>query len=250
MHEMRLQRLRKKKQTKELLNTIEQLPADTSHEQIETLELQVSAKAAGSRGHAKFERRVGDVIWSTVTPSTSICPKVCICADEHLPIRTAKNHATFRHSMLEHMLQVQRILSNMVLFKCNRCKSRPPTFHPKHQPWFTLDATKHCSIEVATWDTQPPATNRTMATFHTGMCQVCSKNLRRADEEEDLKDICTFGPENNWDPLNNIDDVRFPFGRDIGELDRGALLKELRYCHDNATVTESMFVALEHMQVV
>ena len=70
------------------------------------------------------------------------------------------------------------------------------------------------------------------------------------EEEGDLRDICTFGPENNWDPLNNIDDVRFPFGRDIGELDRSALLKELRYCHDNATVTESMFVALEHMQVV
>ena len=134
IHYMRLQRLRQKKQTKELLNMTEQLPADASHEQIETLELRVSAKAAGSREDIKFERRVGDVIWSTVTPSTGICPKVCICADEHLPTRTAKNHATFRHSMLEHMLQVQRILSNMVLFKCNRCKSRFPTFHPSISP--------------------------------------------------------------------------------------------------------------------
>ena len=40
----------------------EQLPADASHEQIETLELRVSAKAAESREDIKFERRVGDVI--------------------------------------------------------------------------------------------------------------------------------------------------------------------------------------------
>ena len=68
-----------------------------------------------------------------------------------------------------------------------------------------------------------------MATFHTGMCQVCMKNLQEMEVEEgDLRDICTFGPENSWGPLNNIDDVRSPFGWDIGELDRSALLKELR----------------------
>ena len=195
VHYMRLHRLSSRKQTKELLHEVSQLPTDTSQEQIETLELRLPAENAGSREDVKFERRVGDVIWLTVTPSTSVCSNVCICADEHLPIRTAKNHATFRHSMLEHMLKVQRIFSNMVLFKCNRCKSHFPTFHPKHQPWFTLEATKHCSIEVATWDTLPPDVNRTMATFHTGICQVCARNLRHVEEDEDLQDICTFGPE-------------------------------------------------------
>ena len=138
----------------------------------------------------------------------------------------------------------------MVPFKCNICKDRFPTFHPAHRPAFALESTKHCSIEVASWDTQPPEATRTMATFHTGTCQVCAANLQRVEQNADLRGKCTFGPENSWDPLNNIDDPRFPFGRDIGGLDVSALRRELQYCHEHATVTESMFVALEHMQVV
>ena len=231
-----------------LLNALE---ASEGSGDVETLELRLAASAGGSCQEVKFERRSGHCKWRAVAPVPNLPAEVCICADEHVPIRTAKNHTVFRHSVLTQMLRVQRILSNLVLFKCTRCKSRFPTFHPLHKPWFALESTKRCSIEVASWDSQPPDSTRVLATFHTGVCQVCARSLQCVEGDDILRDVCTYGPENSWGPLNNIDDVRFPFGRDIGGVDRGKLyLKELQYCHENATVTESMFVALEHMQVV
>ena len=50
-----------------------------------------------------------------------------------------------------------------------------------------------------------------------------------------LKDVAVFSARNNWDP---------PFG-----LDEGAAYRTWRYLADNATVLESMLVALNHMQV-
>ena len=87
-----------------------------------------------------------------------------------------------------------------------------------------------------------------MATFHTGVCESCAKNLVTVADNPDLQGLCTFSAANNWDPLNDLDNVDFPFGRLIG-IDRSALIKELRYLQEHATVTEAMFTALEHMQV-
>ena len=50
-----------------------------------------------------------------------------------------------------------------------------------------------------------------------------------------LKDVAVFSAKNSWDPL---------FG-----LDEGAAYKTWRYLSQNATVLESMLVALNHMQV-
>ena len=38
----------------------------------------------------------------------------------------------------------QTILNNMVLFHCEECKNRFPTFHPNHEPDFQLDCLKNC----------------------------------------------------------------------------------------------------------
>ena len=50
-----------------------------------------------------------------------------------------------------------------------------------------------------------------------------------------VHDVATFSARNNWDPL---------FGIDVG-----AAYKEWLYLSQNATVVESMLVALDHMQV-
>ena len=59
------------------------------------------------------------------TPTRAI-----IYAERDVPLRTAKIHSKFRSDLLQQMLSAQRILGNLVLFKCNICKHRFPTFHP------------------------------------------------------------------------------------------------------------------------
>ena len=137
-------------------------------------------------------------------------------------------------------------LGNMVLFKCNVCKSRFPTFHPAYDP---SDAgvelqlrrggklgVPACSVEVASWD---PATlpsfpegeeECVIAEQCRGVCLWCQKDLDQ-QKKEGLEPVPRRSYLNDMDPCWN-----FPH-EELGDLFR------------SMTVTEARFVALEHMQI-
>ena len=139
--------------------------------------------------------------------------------------------------MLQRVHTVQRFLGNMVLFKCNVCLERFPTFHPHHTPEHTFQCTKKCNIAVAEWDTLPGETREKMATLHTGICLRCAKDAESAAKlPGPLQGVGKFSSRNNMDPL-------WGFPDDV------ALRKELRMYETGATVVETMLVALTHMQV-
>ena len=133
------------------------------------------------------------------------------------------------------MLDAQKVLSNMVLFHCKTCNERFPTWHPQHRPEFELECLKNCDVEAHEWYDMPGEERTRHATLHRGMCRRCHKSLEKVANKPLLQGVATFSARNNFDPL---------FGIDIG-----AAYKEWMYLSLNATVVESMLVALDHMQV-
>ena len=139
----------------------------------------------------------------------------------------------------------------MLLFTCNHCRERFPTFHPAYVPppaiAKDMEMLKHgkdgvaaCNIEVASWDDLPPLDLADgVALCCTGTCLRCKR-----DEDEQLKDlggdadqgqvVLLRSAENHMDPWH-----RFP--RDAKD--------ELKTLFDGATLVEAMLVALDHMQV-
>ena len=63
----------------------------------------------------------------------------------------------------------------------------------------------------------------------------CRKNLEKVAGKPVVDEVATFSARNNWVPI---------FGLDVG-----AAYKEWLYLSQNATVVESMLIALNHMQV-
>ena len=123
----------------------------------------------------------------------------------------------------------------MVLFHCTTCNNRFPTFHPDHMPNFQPECFKDCSVDGHEWHNRPESKTTQHATLHRGLCKRCHKSLQKAAEKPLLHEVATFSARNNWDPL---------FGLDVG-----AAYKEWLYLSQNATVVESMLIALNHMQV-
>ena len=96
----------------------------------------------------------------------------------------------------------------MVLFKCNECKNRFPTWHPDYPcPLQKLQCLKTCPIDVAPedFDTKPEGENR-FATFHTGICQRCRRNLDKHIGDPVLEGVSTFSAKNNMDFVHGMDD--------------------------------------------
>ena len=100
------------------------------------------------------------LVQSPLSNSPPAPEHVSICPGSAVPIRTAKIHMTFRKKLLERMLEASRVLGNMVLFKCNVCHSRFPTFHPAYFPPPAIakdmellrhrkDCVAACSVEVS-----------------------------------------------------------------------------------------------------
>jgi len=133
------------------------------------------------------------------------------------------------------MLDGQRVLGNMVLFHCECCNNRFPTWHPRHKPEFELQCLKTCSIDVHTWKTQPGDETTQHATLHHGICMRCHKSKEKVKDDPLLQEVATFSARNNFDPL---------FG-----LDEGRAYKTWLRLAREATVVESMLVSLNHMQV-
>ena len=134
------------------------------------------------------------------------------------------------------MLEANRVIGNMVLFKCNVCNCRFPTFHPSFKPPYELQCLKHTPILVddANWDVRPQERS-TLATFHTGICQRCMKEKENVEKHPEYMGVELWSAQNQMGPLFGIDEV--------------AVRKEYKYLFENATAVEAMLVALNHMQV-
>ena len=131
--------------------------------------------------HVWVLRRKATQQWGRFTDAQldAIPQQATICGTDHVPVRTAKIHTTFREKLLRRMLDGQRVLSNMVLFHCTTCNERFPTWHPKHQPEFELECLKDCDIGVHQWHDEPPEERSRHATLHRGRCARCHKNLQK-----------------------------------------------------------------------
>ena len=150
----------------------------------------------------EYHRSLNSVIWTRGTENMNdrLFPlHANICPQAFVPFRTAKIHTQFREKLLHRIYDVQRILCNMVLFRCYTCNRRFPTFHPEHQPPFDLQCLTSCSLKVASFDQAPPSERSALATLHTGRCQKCQDNLDKSEKDELLKGVAIFSLENQMD---------------------------------------------------
>ena len=175
-----------------------------------------------------------------------------------VPVRTMKIRTQFRRGMLKHIRDALKPLHNMILFRCNECKSRFPTWHPDFPcPLDKLHCLATCPIDVAPddFDKKPSGENR-FATFHTGMCLRCRRSLEKVKDDVVLEGVSAFSAKNNMDFVDGMDDENIlPDASRSLPLDplflpdENRLRKEFQYLFENATVVEEMLVALNHMQV-
>jgi len=165
-----------------------------------------------------------------------------------VPVRVAKYEVELRENPLRAAQAMHAILSRMVLFTCNDCKERFPTFHPAYVPPPAVakdmeilkrghDGVAACNVEVSKWDELPPLEAADgVATCCSGTCLRCQKDM-----DEQLKDqggdesrgqiVALLSEDNHMDPC-----FRFPWD-------------DLKDLFEGATMTEAMLLALEHMQV-
>ena len=118
---------------------------------------------------------------------------VSACAGSHVPVRTAKIHASFRRELLDRMLEAQRVLCHMLLFKCKVCKRRFPAFHPGFSPREIgdLQSVRHLGLEVESFDEAPERSRSYLPPFHTGTCSRCARSLRDVEDDPLLRGVAT-----------------------------------------------------------
>ena len=165
-----------------------------------------------------------------------------------VPVRVAKYDVPLREAALRAVQAMHAILNSMVLFTCNDCKERFPTFHPAYAPppriAKEMELLKRhkkfgvaaVNVEVAKWDELPPLQPVDgLALCCSGTCLRCQKDMDeqlrdQGGDEEGGAVIALRSEENHMDPC-----FRFP--------------DELQKLFDGATLVEAMLVALDHMQV-
>ncbi len=178
-------------------------------------------------------------------------PEVLVLPVDRIPLRVAKYDVVLREAPLRAVQAEQTMLTRMVKFECNWCRERFPAFHPAFRPPPELgmqlldggaSGVAKCNIEVAWWDDPPPLPQAgdapsDLAMCCRGVCLACDRDI--AQEQTKLApgaDPSSVVPKRSF--LNNMDPMyRFP------EID---WLKELLR---SLTLTESMLLALNHMQV-
>ena len=74
------------------------------------------------------------------------------------------------------------------------------------------------------------------ASWATGVCKRCASSLQKVEDDDMLRGVATFSPENMMDLL---------WGFHTDE----AVTKELEYCFNHATIVEEMLCSILHMQV-
>ena len=207
-----------------------------------------------------YSRREGELLWhKELQRSNQGFPEtLAICRETDVPVRTVKRRTQFRRGMLRHIRDALKPLHNMILFKCNECKSRFPTWHPDFPcPLTKLRCLDACPIDVAPedFDRKPEGENR-FATFHTGICLRCRQSLEKVKDDAVLQGVSAFSARNNMDFVDGMDDENLAPDAAQSSLwdpllvpDENRLRKEFYYLFENATVVEEMLVALNHMQV-
>ena len=161
------------------------------------------------------------------------------------PVRVAKYDVRLRDVSLRAAQAMHAILTRMVVFQCHECNERFPAFHPAYTPPSMIanemellrkgkSGVAACSIEVASWDELPdlePEDGVTQRCFR--ICRRCRRDMDAMALTQGCEDVIPrFGHLNHMDPC-----FRFPFD-------------DLETLFDNATLVESMLVALEHMTEV
>ena len=108
---------------------------------------------------------------------------------KHLRVRVAKYDVNLRDAPLCAVQAMHTILSRMVLFTCNECNERFPTFLFAYAPLLVfgkkMEVLKHgkdgvavCSVEVASWDELPPFDAADgLALCCSGTCLRCQKDI-------------------------------------------------------------------------
>lgn len=144
-------------------------------------EWQIEDKARNSDRHSRgkdlnLNRKVGKGV---------VAVEYMLVSLKHLPVRVAKYDVNLRDAPLRAVQAMHTILSRMVLFTCNDCKERFPTFHPAYVPPPGIakkmeilkpgrDGVPVCSVEVATWDELPPLdAPDDLAVCCSGTCLRC-----------------------------------------------------------------------------
>ena len=172
-----------------------------------------------------------------------------------VPVRVVKYDTKLREASLRAVQAVHAMLTRVVLFECNECKERFPAFHPAYAPPPELaetmevlrrgrDGCAPCNMEVFAWDEgswprRPGQEEPTGAVAEqcSGTCRRCRMDMVRqaeagAPEQGGLVVAASLrSEENHMDPCLN-----FPWD-------------DLKWLFDQATATEAMLLALEHMQV-
>ena len=175
-----------------------------------------------------------------------LAPQYVLVPLKKVPLRVAKYEVVLREAPLRATQALHAILTRMVVFTCNQCSERFPTFHPAYAPPPEIakdmeilrrgkDGVAACNVEVATWDELPPLDAADgIALCCTGCCLRCAQ-----DAKEQMLKLCVErnevvlrrSAENHMGPC-----FRFPW-------------HDLESLFAEATLVEAMLVALDHMQV-
>ena len=113
-----------------------------------------------------------------------------------IPGRVAKYDVHLRESSLRAVQAMHAILSHMVIFTCDHCKERFPTFHPAYAPPPSIandmeilkhgkDGVAACNVEVAHWDELPPLDAPDgVALCCSGTCLRCLRDMAEQAKDE------------------------------------------------------------------
>ena len=192
-------------------------------------------------------------LWHAKT-NRSVSPPspVSICLESSLPLRTAKVHLSFRKDLLQKIFDVHHLLDNLVLFHCSVCHERFPTLHPGTASPHSLAVMAAGHLEVYSWTKPLPPLGLKHAPLTSGCCQRCQDSLRKVANDPFLAGVATFSDKNDMDFLHGMEDHHASTLSSIPTTmsDTAERLKH-EYCYpfQNATVVESMLVALSHMQI-
>ena len=175
-------------------------------------------------------------------------PVVRVVSWRNVSPRVPKFDVALREAPLWAVRAMHTITSRMVRFRCWTCHERFPAFHPAYEPPSDLSmemlrpgvgGVATCDVAVAMWHDlpRPPLEAQSpLAEQCTGICRRCWQ-----DELVQRKNLPEDADEGQIVPLRshkNRMDPCWCFPRD-----------QLEHLFRQATTTEAMLVALEHMQV-
>ena len=107
-----------------------------------------------------------------------------------------KYDVSLREASLRAVQAMHTILTRMVLFHCNVCMERFPTFHPAYAPPPSIAAKMEtlkrgsnglaaCSIDVHSWEEASPFVETDLiAGTYRGVCLCCQRDMDKQLDEQ------------------------------------------------------------------